>query len=150
MHFIYCSPTLREHLATHYTLKVIQKNTHFRITKFGFCNKQGSYYYGFGLASIPKDAEDPIWLEYEPKKIKYVEAVLSRSSQKYDLWGKVEQLIKHPSYKFVESKGDLNVLCRDLWPTLTTSEHKTIINAHHLFLREFRASQAEKESKPLS
>ena len=97
------------------------------------------------LPKIPKDEDCEIWQKYEPKKLRYVDKILTRSSQKYSLWDKVEMLLKHQSYKFVKSKGDLLVLCRDLWPTLTTGEHKTIINAHHLFLREFQASQREKQ-----
>ncbi len=129
LHFIYCSPTLREHLACHYTIKVIQKNYHDRITKFAFCNQLGSYYYGYGLAYIPKDEDCQIWQKYEPKKLKYVDQVLQRSSQKYDIWEKADQVVKHHAFRYAKSRGDLAVICQDLWPTLTTGEHKKIINA---------------------
>ncbi len=55
VHFIFCSPTLREHLSCHYTLKVIQRNSHHRITKFGFTTKDSNYYYGYiSLKPFPK------------------------------------------------------------------------------------------------
>lgn len=135
VHFICCSPTLREHLACHYTLKILQKNIEYRVTKFAFCSKDGKTYYGWGLANIPKDEDCKIWEEYEPKKLEFAQKTLERSVQKYDLWGKAKELAAHKLANFAYKKGEFYVLCQDLWPTLTIGEHSKIINAMALLTR---------------
>lgn len=144
IHFIYCSPTLREHFASHYTLKVIQKNTHYRITKFAFTNSHGSYYYGWGMAHIPKDDDCPIYQEYEPIKLAYVDSVLQRSTQKYDIWAKASKLLAHPDIAYTKTKVDVAVLCQELWPTLTLGEHNKIISATKIMRRRSKCQRERK------
>ena len=141
IHFIYCSPTLREHMATHYTLKVIQKNTSYRITKFAFTNSTGTYYYGWGLAYIPKDEDCNVYKEYEPKKLEYVEGVLQRDSQKYSLEAKASKLLSHKDIYLARKKDGFNmaylgVLTQELYPTLTTGEHKKIMSKAKMMLKK--------------
>lgn len=141
IHFIYCSPTLREHLASHYTLKVIQKNIDKRITKFAFTNYNGSYFYGWGQARIPKDQDCEVYKNYEPVKLKYVDDVLQRSTQKYDIFKKADKLILHPDIKYCKTKTDFLVLIQDLFPTLTMGEHNKIYSAALIARRRANASR---------
>lgn len=140
IHFIYCSPTLRDHLAKHYTIKVIQKNIHQRITKFGFCNNQGNYFYGWGMAKIPKDEDCKIYQDYEPIKLKYVDDVLKRSSQKYDLTEKANEFIGHKDLELATNHNEQMVLCQELFPSLTIGEHKKIISKAKMIWRKNQMS----------
>ncbi len=136
LHFIYCSPTLREHLAAHYTLRVIQKNSHTRVTKFAFCNNAGNYYYGYGLAKIPLDSASEIWPSYEKVKIEYAKGIKERSTQKYDVWEKAKQLKNHYLFKHSNTKAELELISQDLWPSLTLGEHKKIVRACDLLAKK--------------
>lgn len=141
IHFIYCSPTLREHMAKHYTLKVIQKNVKKRITKFAFANNNGSYFYGWGMANIPKDEDCPIYQKYEPIKLKYVDETLQRSGQKYDLFAKADVVLDHRDLKYTKNNTDIMVLIQDKFPTLTIGEHKKILSAMHILRRKAEYKQ---------
>lgn len=136
VHFIYCSPTLRQHLAAHYTIKVIQKNLEYRITKFAFCSNSGNSYYGWGTAFIPKDEDCSIYQAYLPKKLEYAQKVLERSMQKYDLESMFKELLSHPLRRYAKSASDMRVIASDLWPTLTIGEHKRIVGYLILKLRK--------------
>lgn len=143
LHLIYCSPTLREHLASHYTLKVIQRNAEKRLTKFAFCSQDGRYYYGYGIAKIPLDDKSKIYRQYEPEKLEFAKNVLKRNMQKYDIWEKAGAIGKHPSIHLARKKIDLEILAQDLYPTLTIGEIKKIVNAFLMLQRRMQQAKSK-------
>ncbi len=149
LHLIYCSPTLREHLASHYTLKVIQRNSEKRLTKFAFCSQDGKYYYGYGVAKIPDDKKSKLYKNYEPEKLEFAKNVLSRDMQKYDIWERARNIGRHPNIHLAVKKQDLEILAIDQNPTLTTGEIKKLVNAfimdqRRLQLAKSKATRVEK------
>ncbi len=140
VHLIYCSPTLREHLASHYTLKVIQRNAEKRLTKFAFCSQDGNYYYGYGIAQIPKDKESDIYKKYEPIKLDFAQRVLERDLQKYDTWAKARKLSRHSELKYAHKKLNVEIQAQDTFPTLTTGEIKKIVNAYLMLIRKLETA----------
>jgi len=140
IHFIYNSPTTRTHLAAHYSFKVLQKNLKHRYTKFAFCSNDFSHYLGYGLAAIPTD-DDPLYKAYEPVKLAYVDKVLERKTEKYDVWELVKKLRNNKSFKYCRSKQDIKVVCNQIWPTMTTGEIQNIINAFFIDYRRRKATE---------
>jgi hypothetical protein len=114
---------------------VLQKNVEKRITKFAFCGNDYNSYYGYGLAKIPLDSDDKLYQEYEPVKLEYVSRILERSTKKYSIWEKAEELHNNPKIKHARGKKDLAVLAQTMWPTLTTSEISSIISASSMLMR---------------
>lgn len=139
VHLGFNSPTLREHIAVNYTFEVLQKNHDQRLTKFAFVELAGhrKIYLGYGICKIPEDDKDPLYKAYEPRKRKFVEEVLQRKSQKYDVWEYAKKLKHHKYYQFARSKQDLVLISQSIFPNLTTGEHQNIVNALYFLRRKF-------------
>lgn len=136
VHFIFCSPTLRKHLACHYTLKVIQRNKEDRLTKFAFCTQGGKAYLGYGTAKIPKDEDNPIFQEYLIPKLEFALKTLRREGEKYNVFAFAEDVRKNPKITPNLKQKEVKLIIRQMWPTFVVAEIDNICTAYFMSLKK--------------
>ena len=125
LNIIFCSPNTRDHTTAHYNLEIICINKKERLTKIAIIGYNGLYMGYFVLKVI--DDDDPIWIEYEKRKDKFIEAVLGRRMERLSLDVRSIALQKHKQFKHAKTNELKRIVAMKMFPNLTLLEVSSIV-----------------------
>jgi len=134
LNLLFASPRRRNHSSAHYLLEVICINKEKRLTKVAIYNQDTYSYIGYFVIKIIEE-NNKLWKEYNKKKDKFIETVLSRQIERLSLDEMSKELKKSKKFPFCKSNSDLEIIAMETFPTLTTQEIKAVVNNFRILER---------------
>jgi hypothetical protein len=132
---IVVSPVSREQIAVHYVLEVIQRRVKDNLSKVAIKSRDRHRYLGHFLVELPPETQDKFYIEeYLPKKREFVKQIKDRALKRINLEDRALEVMQDPMYKHARSKHDFVTISMSHFPSLTITEHETIVS--FIFMRK--------------
>lgn len=129
------SPVSREQIAIHYAFEVVQRRVKANLSKVAVKSRDRKRYLGHFLVELLPEDKDLFYLEeYLPKKREFVQQIKERALKRINLEDRALEVMQDEMYKHARSKHDFITISMAHFPSLTITEHETIVS--YIFMRK--------------